>query len=107
MLSVKGECTHPTLYPCTIVGQRLSCTHRDAGACMSEEITGRAKGGHARAEALSAEERTETARRAARARWDETVPTATHIGELTIDDLVLPCAVLPDGTRVISQGAMA
>jgi len=60
-----------------------------------------------RAEALSAEERTETARRAARARWDETVPTATHIGELTIDDLVLPCAVLPDGTRVISQGAMA
>src|ERR1041384_2257802 len=37
----------------------------------------------------------------------QTVPTATHIGELQIGDLLLPCAVLPDGTRVISQGAMA
>jgi hypothetical protein len=36
-----------------------------------------------------------------------TIPTATHFGELKIGDLVLPCAVLPGGTRVISQGAMA
>lgn len=36
-----------------------------------------------------------------------TVPTATHIGELQIGAVVLPCAVLPDGTRVITQGAMA
>lgn len=35
------------------------------------------------------------------------IPTATHIGELKIGDIVLPCAVLPDGTRVITQGAMA
>ena len=28
-------------------------------------------------------------------------------GELRIGDIVLPCAVLPDGTRLISQGAMA
>jgi hypothetical protein len=35
-----------------------------------------------------------------------TSPTAPHIGELRIGDLVLPCAVLPDGTRVISQGGV-
>ena len=35
------------------------------------------------------------------------IQTATHIGELKIGDVVLPCAVLPDGTRVITQGAMA
>ena len=32
---------------------------------------------------------------------------ATHIGELVIGDIVLPCAVLPDGTRLMAQGAMA
>lgn len=35
------------------------------------------------------------------------IPKATHIGELQIGDIVLPCAVLPDGTRLVSQGAMA
>lgn len=35
------------------------------------------------------------------------IPTVTYIGELKIGDIVLPCAVLPDGTRVITQGAMA
>lgn len=28
---------------------------------------------------------------------------ATHIGELTIGELILPCAVLEDGTRVLSE----
>ena len=35
------------------------------------------------------------------------LPTATHIGELKIGELNLPCAVLPDGSRVISQGGIA
>ena len=69
------------------------------------EPTGRAKGGKARMAALTPEERSAQGRRAASARW-ENVPTATHIGELHIGDLVLPCAVLPDGTRVISQGGV-
>lgn len=73
---------------------------------MSDEISGRAKGGHARADALDSNRRQEIAKRAARARWDEAIPVATHIGELRIGDLVLPCAVLPDGTRVISQGGI-
>lgn len=33
----------------------------------------------------------------------EAVPKATHTGELIIGELVLPCAVLEDGTRVLSQ----
>jgi len=72
----------------------------------SDQLTGRAKGGLARAQALSAEERVEQSRRAAKARWDDAIPVATHIGELKIGDLVLPCAVLADGTRVISQGGV-
>src|SRR5260370_37122557 len=70
------------------------------------EPEGKARGGHARAEALSPKQRRAIARRAAAARWDSDVPTATHIGELTIGDLSLPCAVLPDGTRVLSQGGV-
>src|SRR5215211_270381 len=66
--------------------------------------SGKARGGYARSEALSPEQRAEIAKKAANARWE--VPTATHIGELNIGDLVLPCAVLPDGTRVISQGGV-
>jgi P63C domain len=66
---------------------------------------GKARGGVARARALSPVERQEIAKKAAAARWAD-VPTATHIGELTIGDLTLPCAVLPDGTRVISQGGV-
>jgi len=71
-----------------------------------EDAAGRAKGGLARAQALSAKKRKEIAKKAAAARWDDDIPTATHIGELEIGDLKLPCAVLPDGTRVISQGGV-
>ena len=35
------------------------------------------------------------------------LPTATHIGELKIGDIELPCAVLPGGIRVITQGAIS
>jgi hypothetical protein len=46
------------------------------------------------------------AKRAAAARWGDDIPVATHIGELKIGDLSLPCAVLPDGTRLSSQGGI-
>lgn len=65
---------------------------------------GKAKGGIARAESLTPEQRKEIAKKAAKARHE--TPTATHIGELVIGDVTLPCAVLPDGTRLISQGGM-
>lgn len=61
----------------------------------------KAKGGAARAAALTAEERSTIARKGAEARWAS--PKATHAGELVIGDLTIGCAVLPDGTRVLSQ----
>lgn len=66
------------------------------------EPTGKAKGGAARAKSLTPEQRSEIAQKAARKRWDSQ-QKATHTGELYIGDLVLPCAVLPDGSRVLSQ----
>lgn len=68
------------------------------------------KGGKARAEALSDEKRSEISRNAARARWEKEgrlkqppIVKATHIGELKIGDMVIPCAVLEDGSRVLSM----
>jgi hypothetical protein len=66
---------------------------------------GRAKGGIARKEALSPERRKQIAADAAEARWGR-VALAEHSGQITIGDLVIPCAVLPDGTRVLSERAI-
>jgi len=64
-------------------------------------------GGKSRAKKLSKEERSAIASVAAKARWamEFKSPTlkATHKGDLTIGDIVIPCAVLEDGTRVISE----
>lgn len=62
-----------------------------------------AKGGKARAEKLSAEERSQIAKKGAEARWGDRPPRATHYGELEIGNLTIPCAVLEDGTRVLTQ----
>lgn len=75
-------------------------------AMTDDEITGRAKGGHARAEKLSQEQRSEIARKAAEARWGDDTVQATHTGEIKIGDAVIFAAVLPDGTRVISQSTL-
>ncbi|MGC2160496.1 MAG: P63C domain-containing protein [Silvibacterium sp.] len=67
----------------------------------------KAKGGHARAEILSPEKRSEIAKKAALARWGEKeLPRATHSGSIKIGDLSLPVFVLEDGTRLIPQRAM-
>ena len=65
--------------------------------------TPQAKGGHARAKTLSSQERREIAQKAAIARWDGDLPIATHEGEFKLGDLVVSCAVLPNGTRIITQ----
>lgn len=72
---------------------------------------GRARGGVARAKALSPAQRTEIARKAAEARWgtkepSETYPAVTHRGVIQIGDIELPCFVLDDGRRVISGRGM-
>jgi hypothetical protein len=71
-------------------------------------------GGKARAKLLSPEERKAIASSAAEARWnkvaDETgtirLQRATHNGELKLGNVSIPCAVLEDGTRVITQRGM-
>lgn len=70
---------------------------------MSKDEVPQAKGGHARAEALTPEERKEIARRAASARWEGDLPIATHEGDFPLGDVVISCAVLPNGTRIITQ----
>jgi hypothetical protein len=69
---------------------------------MSDES--KAKGGHARAQALSPRERQEIARKAAEARWHSDVPQASHEGNLTIGNATIKAAVLPNGKRLLSQG---
>ncbi len=67
-------------------------------------------GGIARARKLSPEQRSEIAKVAAEARWDRDAsrphfPKATHDGHLQIGNTMIDCAVLEDGTRVISQSS--
>lgn len=71
----------------------------------SREESPQSKGGKARAKRLTSEERAEIARTAARARWADmsNLPKATHRGTLKIGDATIPCAVLYDGRRVISE----
>lgn len=71
---------------------------------------GKARGGNARAAALSPEKRKEISRMGALAKqakaMDTSLPTATHKGVLRIGDLEIPCFVLDDGRRVISGRGM-
>ena len=82
--------------------------HKELSMDNQKVPTGRAKGGEARAKSLSPERRSEIARNAAKAKQHASeIPMATHIGEIKIGELILPCAVLSDGTRLISQGGIA
>jgi hypothetical protein len=75
-----------------------SPTPSESGRVLSS--LGASQGGKARAEKLTAEERQEIARKAAEARWN--MPRATHEGELRIGDIVIPCAVLSTGQRLLT-----
>lgn len=65
------------------------------------------RGGMARASSLSRERRSEIARLAVEARWEKAGKSrplrATHAGVLKIGDKEIPCAVLEDGTRLLTQ----
>lgn len=67
----------------------------------------KAKGGKARAAVLSKDQREEIARKAAEARWGSDVEIAKRFGELKIGDITIPCAVMADGTRILSERAIA
>lgn len=63
-------------------------------------------GGKARAEKLSKADRSAIARDAAAARWAKPLRHAKYEGILVIGDIELPCAVLDDGTRVLTQSGV-
>ncbi len=68
---------------------------------------GKAKGGAARAQALTPERRKEIAQRAAAAKKELAgLPRATHGSEdhpLVINDVKIPCYVLEDGRRILTR----
>lgn len=71
---------------------------------MEHPMSGKAKGGNARAASLSSDRRKEIAKDAATARWNSEVPRATHDGPLNVGGTDMMAAVLPSGQRLLSQG---
>jgi hypothetical protein len=65
----------------------------------------KAKGGHARAESLTPEQRKEIASKAALARWNVGIPQAEFEGDFPIGSKTLSAAVLPNGKRLLTQSA--
>ncbi|TPI26882.1 hypothetical protein FJW08_26040 [Mesorhizobium sp. B3-2-1] len=67
------------------------------------------KGGLARAEKLTPEEKSAIASGAARARWEDqaNLPSVDFPGTLKLGNISIPCAVLTDGTRVLSENGIA
>ncbi len=62
-------------------------------------------GGKARAASLSPERRKEIAKLAATKRWGnkDGIPQSFYSGEIKLGELIFPCAVLSDGTRVLTE----
>lgn len=67
------------------------------------EVQGNAKGGFARAEVLSADQRRAIASKAARARWGENLPHAIREGKLKLPGALVPCAVVEGEIRILNQ----
>lgn len=70
------------------------------------DIDKRSKGGRARAEKLSPEERSEIARKGAEGRWRADIQTVVCAGELKLGNVSIPCYVTEQGQRLISGRAM-
>jgi hypothetical protein len=97
MLATVSQACH-SLFPASI------------GDGMSESP--QSKGGAARAQKLTSEERKAIAKRAAEARWakiedPDQLPVATHQGELQIGDVLVEVYRLKDNRRMIAKAAMA
>ena len=63
-------------------------------AMSNKPTTGRAKGGIARAKALTTEELKEIAKKGADARWDTSIEVAKRSGVIEMGEISIPCAVL-------------
>src|ERR1700687_2138745 len=78
----------------------------DGRNSLMAKLTGRAQGGAARAKSLTKKQRSDIAKKAAAMRWSDDVRQATHGSDdhpLRIGDIEIPCYVLEDDTRVLSQ----
>ena len=76
---------------------------------MIDDQTPQSKGGNARKEVLTPEQRSKIAKDAARKRWSEPVRKAafgTPDKPIRIADIEVPCYVLDDGQRVIATSGM-
>ena len=62
-------------------------------------------GGARRAVLLPPERKSEIARAGAMARWSKDLPQADYEGEFSLGGMPIACAVLPNGTRIITQAA--
>lgn len=76
---------------------------------MNNHDSPQSRGGVARSQSLSADDRKRIASEAATARWaeNEKLPKVEFPGVLAIGDVSIPCAVLSDGTRVLSENGIA
>jgi hypothetical protein len=63
----------------------------------------RVKAGKARALALTPDRRSKIAQQAANARWASELPVAAYEGEFPLGSAPISCAVLQNGTRIITQ----
>lgn len=70
---------------------------------MLEKNLGKAKGGHARAKALTAAQRSEIARKAAETRWGTKLPKVLCEGFIYFGNVSINAAVLDDGRRLLSN----
>jgi hypothetical protein len=105
MLERSGTCKHYLGVACIcLLNYAASMPETQAESMEIIEATGKSKGGVARAQALSKEERSRIAKKGAEARWSADLPQATHDGPLQIGDMTLVAAVLESGKRLLSQG---
>lgn len=75
---------------------------------IGKKLTGRAKGGAARQAALTPEQRRENASKAAIAKTElARLPKVTHRGEIRIGEACIPCVVLENGSRLITESGMS
>jgi hypothetical protein len=72
----------------------------------NEQNLGRALGGLARAQSTSGARLSEIGLDGANARWKATGEIAKSTGSITIGDIEIPCAVMEDGTRLLSERAV-
>jgi hypothetical protein len=86
----------------------MTTKHTPGEGDEHDKENGRSRGGHARANKLTAGQRSEISRRAAAARWDGDVADAvcgSPDQPLRIGDVDIEAYVLDDGTRVLTQAS--